>query len=228
MALEVLGPGVRLERADRWTALVFDRPRPVLSSAPVGGGDTLAQRVVNLCVGGAGAQAACDDPTATFAALAADQGWRGPLVGLMTGVAAHRAAVAGRADGADGWAVLASAGVSNGHRAGHPAPPFDDPGTINVIAVTDQGLTGAARAEALGLVAEAKAALLGDLGIRVPGGERVASGTGTDAVAIVAGGGDPVAYTGHHTASGQNLAGTVRAAIGASLAEGEGGVARPC
>lgn len=212
-----LGAGITHERGDRWNALIFPHPRPVLATAPVGGGDCEAARVVNLCVAGNDSQAACDDPVGTFAALADEQGWRGPLVGLMTGVAADNAAVAGGLSHPWDWAVLATAGLTNAHRAGHPAPEPGGAGTINVIAVTDQGLTGAGRAEALALVAEAKAALLADLGLRVPGDDRIASGTGTDAVAIVAGQGDDVPYTGYHTASGQRLATAVHQALAASL-----------
>ena len=214
-----LGAGIRHECGERWNALAFRQPRPVLASAPVGGGVGKAARVVNLCVGGDGSQAACDDPDGTFAALAAERGWQGPLVGLMTGVAADQAVAAGSLQGPAGWAVLATAGLANAHRAGYPAPEPSAAGTINIIAVTDLGLTGAARAEALGLVAETKAALLADLGMRVPGQAYLASGTGTDAVAIVAGPGESVPYTGYHTDSGQNLAASVRQAVAASLGQ---------
>jgi len=212
-----LGPGIAHECGERWNALVLDRPRPVLSSAPVGGGDLLARRVVNLCVAGPGCQAACADPAATFAGLAAEQGWDGPLVGLMTGVPAAHLGTAARGD----WAVLATAGTGNAHRAGEPAPPPEGAGTINIVAVTGQGLSAAARAEALALTAEAKAALLADRGVRAASGG-LASGTGTDAVAVVAGPGGDTPFTGYHTASGQALAAAVREAVAASLAQGGG------
>lgn len=209
-------PGLILEAHPRWNAVVFPRPRPVLSSAPVNGGETLARRVVNLCVGGPGSQAACQDPAGTFADLAAEQGWTGPVVGLMTGVVAPRAATTQQQAG-EGWFVLASAGTNNAHRAGDPAPDPAGPGTINVVAVTGLGLSAAARAEALALVAEAKAGLLADLGIRVPGTGRLATGTGTDATAIVGGEGATRPYTGYHTRSGQMLVAAVREAVAASL-----------
>lgn len=215
-------PGLSLEAHPRWNAVVFPRPRPVLSSAPVNGGDTEARRVVNLCVGGPGSQAACQDPAGTFADLAAEQGWAEPVVGLMTGVAASRAATAQRAGQGAGWFVLATAGTSNAHRAGDPAPEAGAAGTINIIAVSGQGLTPGARAEALALVAEAKAGLLADLGVRVPGTDRLATGTGTDAAAIIAGEGEATPYTGYHTRSGQLLVAAVREAVAAAL-EATGG-----
>lgn len=208
-----VAPGVRLERHARWTALAFAHERPVLSSAPVGGGDVRARRVVNLCVDGPDARTLCDAPRRTFERLAREHGWAGPLVGMMTGVSQRHLGVVGDAHADAGWTVLATAGIRNAHRAGGPPAPADGAGTINIVAVTAQGLTAGARAEALALAAEAKAAVLADLGVRATGGDAAATGTGTDAIAIVGADGDDVAYTGYHTASGQALAAAVQAAI---------------
>lgn len=214
-------PGVQLERGDPWNALAFDEQRPVLSSAPVGGGDRYARRIVNLCVNGPDARAQCDDPEATFARLAATHEWQAPIVGLMTGVSAGRLGVAPAAERSSPWAVVATAGVSNAHRAGEPVDDRLDgvrePGTINIIAVTSQALTAAARAEAVALVAEAKATLLADLGITTQTSGHIASGTGTDAIAIACTDGDDTPYTGYHTRSGRQLVAAVRDAIERSL-----------
>ncbi len=220
-------PGVWLERAPRWNALVFGTERPTLSSAPVGGGEVHARRVVNLSVSGDEAHAQCDDPATAFEQLAAGQDWRGKAVGLMTGVAADHLGVAQAGPPNAAWAVLATVGVRNTHRAGAPASgpcaqrDVHGPGTINVIAATPQGLTPAARAEAIALVAETKAGLLADLGIRVEGAGQIATGTGTDAVAITSADGADTPYTGYYTASGQALIAAVREAMRASLAGGE-------
>lgn len=204
--------GVRFARDGAWNALLFAAPRPVLSSAPVNGGDVMADRVVNLCVDGPDAMAACDDPAGTFDAIARGQGWRGATVGLMTGVGTGNVGVAGEAHDGVEWLVLATVGFSNAHRAGGPAVAASGLGTINVVAVTSQALTAAARAEALGLVAETKAAVLSDHGIVAAGGG-TATGTGTDAVAVVgAPGFEDTPYTGYHTVSGRCL---VAAVIGA-------------
>jgi len=212
-----LGPGIDLERHERWNAIVFARPRAVLSSAPVGGGDTRAQRIVNLCVNGPDACRECDDPAGTFRRLAAKHGWTGPLVGLMTGVSAARLGIARTGAAGHEWSVLATAGTSNAHRAGQPPPAPSGPGTINIIAATGQGLTAAARAEAVALIAEAKTALLADLGVAAQGARHIATGTGTDAVAVAAGTGEDVPYTGYHTASGIALVEAVHMAVRRSL-----------
>lgn len=215
--------GVRFARDEAWNALLFDAPRPVLSSAPVYGGDVIADRVVNLCVDGPDVVAACDDPAGAFASIARGQGWRGVTVGLMTGVAAGNAGVAREAHDGVEWLVLATVGFSNAHRAGGPAVAHSGVGTINIVAVTSLALSAAARAEALGLVAETKAAVLSDHGI-VGAGGGVATGTGTDAVAIVGGPGEAdTAYTGYHTVSGRCLAAAVIGAMEWSMDAGRGG-----
>ena len=217
--------GLRLARDARWNGLLFDARRPVLSSAPFGGGDVVADRVVNLCVHGPDAAAECEDPAGTFRALAATHGWSGPTVGLMTGVRADQAGIADECLEGAAWLVLATVGFSNAHRAGGPAVALAGPGTINIVAATNQGLTAAARAEALLLIAESKAAALADHGIVAAGSRAIATGTGTDAAAVVAGSGEDTLYTGYHTASGQCLARAVVGAMERSMALGRSCVA---
>lgn len=204
------GKDFSLVQHARWNALHFAEPHPVLSSAPVGGGETRARTVVNLCVAGPDAPGACNDPAGTFAAIRAEYDWPAPLVGLMTAVPACRLGIARQAGGGADWTVLATVGVNSAHRAGEPGPgnagdPVT-PGTINLIAVTSQGLTTAARAEAIALASEAKVVALQDMGIPSTLSGRGASGTGTDAIAIVSGEGQDVIHTGHYTDSGRMLA----------------------
>jgi adenosylcobinamide amidohydrolase len=92
-----------------------------------------------------------------------------------------------------------------------------------VVAATSQALTAAARAEALALVAETKAAVLADQTIPAAGGG-TATGTGTDAVAIVGAPGESdTPYTGYHTVSGRCLAAAVIGAMGFSMDLGRRG-----
>jgi adenosylcobinamide amidohydrolase len=91
------------------------------------------------------------------------------------------------------------------------------------VAATSQALTAAARAEALALVAETKAAVLGGHGI-VGAGGGTATGTGTDAVAIVGAPGESdTPYTGYHTLSGRCLAAAVIGAMERSMEAGRAG-----
>jgi len=212
--------GVRLLRHPDWNALEFTAPRPVLSSAVVGGGEALAERIVNLCVDGPHTRAHCDDPRACFERLAAAEGWHGPTVGLMTGVRAARLGSALHRIGEVTWLVLATVGIRNAHRAGRAPVPEDGPGTINMIAFTPQGLTACARAEALMLATEARCAALAEHGVESVNGQGPATGTGTDAIAVACGPDGDTPWTGYHTHSGHCLAVAVQRAMGLSLAGG--------
>jgi len=65
---------------------------------------------------------------------------------------------------------------------------------------------------------EAKAALLQDLGIRSPVSGAIATGTGTDALAVFAGAGPPtIHYAGKHTLFGEAVARLVLAALADSI-----------
>jgi adenosylcobinamide amidohydrolase len=211
-------PGVFILRNASWNAVEFDHPRCVLSSAPVNGGDIEAMRIVNLCVHGERVVEHCDDPDGSFRTLAAAHEWAGTTVGMMTGVQAARLGVAcdGQADVA--WLALATVGCSNAHRAGEAPIPPAGPGTINIIAVTSAALTTAARAEAVMLITETKCAFLADAAINSANDRGLATGTGTDAVAVAGGAGDTLKYTGYHTPSGLALAHATRNALAASLA----------
>lgn len=208
---------VRLLRHPDRDALEFTAPMPVLSSAPVCGGDVNADRIVNLCVDGPDVRAHCDDPQACFDRLAAAHEWQGRTVGLMTGVPPRRLGTALHCIGDVTWLVLATVGISNAHRAGRAPVAPAGAGTINLIAFTPQRLTGSARAEALMLATEARCAALADHGIESVNGQGPATGTGTDAVAIACAPGDDTPWTGYHTESGHCLALAVQAAIGLSL-----------
>lgn len=218
--------GVTLVRDRQWTALAFARPRPVLSSAVIGGGDGLAERIVNLCVDGPDARAHCHDPRACFERLVAAHGWRGPLVGMMTGVRMERVGAAVHRSGEATWLVLATAGTRHAHRAGRAPVAAPAPGTINLVAYTPQPLSAAARAEALMLATEARCAVLADRGVASANGQGIATGTGTDAAAIACEPGGFAHWTGYHTDSGQCLARAVQAAVGLSL-DGGGSLLQP-
>lgn len=211
--------GVRLLRHPDWNTLEFAAPWPVLSSAPVGGGDVTADRIVNLCVDGPDVRAHCDDPWACFDHLAAAHGWRGRTVGLMTGVRAQRLGTALHRIGNTAWLALATVGTSNAHRAGRQPVPSAGAGagTINLIAFTPQRLAAAARTEALMLATEARCAALADHGIESVNNQGPATGTGTDAIAIACAPGGETPWTGYHTDSGYCLARAVQHAIALSL-----------
>ncbi len=159
-----------------------------------------------------------------FKTTAAKTRWTGVTVGMMTSAKMSSFRYIKRKEGAVEIAVLVTAGISNARRAGDPAEYrlFDNTeiigGTINIIILTNATLTPAAQVEAVMVVTEAKAAVLQDLGITSPVTGKTATGTGTDAIAIVNGFGSPeIAFCGKHTLFGEMLASATMEAISSSL-----------
>jgi adenosylcobinamide amidohydrolase len=122
-------------------------------------------------------------------------------------------------------AVLVTTGLSNPRRAGDRAEHrtiaarHDQPGTINIVALTSAALTDAAMVEALLTVTEAKAAVLQEVGVLSPVSGQLATGTGTDSVAVVSGTGpQTIAYCGKHVLFGETLAALAIEAVTDSIA----------
>jgi adenosylcobinamide amidohydrolase len=121
---------------------------------------------------------------------------------------------------------LVTAGVSNARRAGDPAEhrTFEKaeikPGTINIIILTTATFTPAALVETVMVVTEAKTAALQDLRILSPVTGKPATGTGTDAIAVVNGHAPPeIDYCGKHTLFGEMLASATMDAVFSSVSD---------
>ncbi len=120
--------------------------------------------------------------------------------------------------------VLVTSGLSNPRRAGDHAEHrmmgavSQDFGTINIIGLTSATLTQPALVEALMIATEAKAAALQSLGIKSSISSGIATGTGTDAMAMVSGQGETtVQYCGKHVLFGEILANLVIEAVTSSI-----------
>ena len=112
--------------------------------------------------------------------------------------------------------ALVTAGVEgNALRTSKDIGAWYEPGTINIIVLTNHRLTSGAATRALVTVTEAKTAALWDMDIRSVQTplENPATGTGTDSVIIVAGEGPEITGTGGHTRMGQLIAETVYDAV---------------
>ncbi|MCK9564275.1 MAG: adenosylcobinamide amidohydrolase [Bacteroidales bacterium] len=211
-------PGMHLSHCADWVTLAFETPHRVLSSAVLGGGISHSQRWLNLRVSGA---AVHESPQTTLATLCRRQGWEANTVAMMTAASMASLRVRHTTLGKETLMVLVTAGLSNARRAGDPAEyrllcsgPPPEPGTINLALVTSIPLSDAALVESALVATEAKAALLQELGIRSPVSGAIATGTGTDAIAVFAGQG-PVAvhYAGKHTLFGEAVARLVLSAL---------------
>jgi adenosylcobinamide amidohydrolase len=114
-------------------------------------------------------------------------------------------------------ACLATVGLSNAESVGarlpyHPA----DYGTINLAVAVDAQLTEAAQLEALSIAVQARTAAVMETGLRLATG--VASGTGTDCVALACDPGD-TRYAGLHTEVGEVVGAVVRSAVATAAAD---------
>jgi len=112
--------------------------------------------------------------------------------------------------------ALVTAGVkSNAVRMSADEGRFYEPGTINIIILSNMKLSPRAMTRAIISATEAKTAALQDLDIRSSYTPRIhqATGTGTDNIIVVEGDGIPVDNSGGHTKMGELIARAVYEAV---------------
>lgn len=108
---------------------------------------------------------------------------------------------------------VATVGLGNAERIGHRRVVRDTGyGTINIILQLRAGLSQTAMLEAMTLMAEARTAAIMDAGLKLPAG--VATGTGTDCIALACDTGDQL-FVGKHSELGQMIGGAVYDAVSA-------------
>lgn len=177
--------GLQLKQGERHLLLEAPTLLDGLGSAVFGGGMKPLRRMVNIYVD---RFYRCDDPERDILQLLNE--WEYPqaeTAGLLTAVQLRHAAVA--EERRDDFAVFccATAGISNGARAGVQRTTFPaswTPGTINMMLVVDGRMTPAAMVNVVITATEAKAAALSDLGVLDAENGLVATGTTTDAVVL--------------------------------------------
>ncbi|HEX2677404.1 MAG TPA: adenosylcobinamide amidohydrolase [Polyangiales bacterium] len=129
-------------------------------------------------------------------------------VGMLTSRTVASAELGSCAFGFRSARVLVTAGMSNAVRVGdEPGPLGEAFGTINIVAQLDGPLEDEALLEALSIVAEARTCAVIEAGVRSRRSAGVATGTGTDCIAVLA----PALqegrsrYAGKHTDTGHVL-----------------------
>jgi len=213
-----------------WLVADLGAPHRVLSWAVHRPGLVIADRIVWRGVREADLTESLD-PAAWVAGEMADAG-HGGAVGLITSrdvAHYHRASAMVEDVRVD---CLATVGLSNTERVGArrtaAAVSRHDPvktlchrprykvGTVNIAVRCNCALTEAAMLEAVTVAVEARTLAILDAGRPAPGG--VATGTGTDCVALAAPTSGPVlGYAGLHTAMGEAVGKAVLAATGAGV-----------
>ncbi len=112
--------------------------------------------------------------------------------------------------------ALVTAGVQgNAVRMSVDEGRFYEPGTINIIIMTNMQLSSRARTRAVISATEAKTAAMEDLDVRssVSPQQNQATGTGTDEVLVVEGSGRPIENAGGHSKMGELIARAVYAGV---------------
>ena len=181
----------------------FGSPLLALSSAPYGGGWGERHWILAAQVADGYHRT---DPAGHLAGLARDLGLDGPGIGMLTAVDV-RLVTASREDGV---AAAATVGVTHPSwaAAADAAPAAGSPGgTVNIVAVLDRRLSGAALVNAVMTVTEAKSQALWEAGF-------AGTGTPSDAVAVLCAPSGPAeAFGGPRSRYGSRLARVVHRAV---------------
>lgn len=205
----------------------------VLSSAPQGGGLTLASWVLNHQVEANPSATGIHPKSFTRPAhflrkVASRLEIPGPIVGLMTAVPMTQLVMARAASHGIWMECFATVGVTNAVRAGEWPPECSGrdrpgkPGTINLVLVTNGSLSQAAMVGVVQVATEAKTGILRDSSVPSCHSGSAATGTGTDAVVIACrlrGQGPSLIYSGTHTIIGALVGRVVADCVARGLAK---------
>lgn len=220
----VLLPGVTLRCDDSCAALLFDDRFTALSSAVLNGGYLAADGYINLRVRTDG-EPVTEDPAQTIAQSAEAICPGGAMVGMMTAASMKSLRIVTESLEGETVLVALTSGLDNARRAGDIAEYRSlnalpgECGTINIAVVATAALADEALVELVTVVTEAKAAVLQELGVCSPVSGQLATGTGTDALAVFSRpGGAAVRYAGKHTLLGERVAQLTMHALRDSLA----------
>jgi len=217
-----------LEHTQNHIHIEFSLPHSVMSSAVLNGGFVSADHLVNMKVpkeDSANKGVINELPAVTLSKYCTKAGWQGTSVGMMTAASMKSFRMAKVTEQGIELVVLVTSGLSNARRAGDHAEyraMIEDPkevGTINIIFLTSAKLTGAASVEAVLIITEAKAAALQNAKVMSPISNEIATGTGTDSVAVVGGHGpEVISYCGKHVLFGEILGRLVMESVADSIA----------
>jgi adenosylcobinamide amidohydrolase len=208
--------------------VVFNTERPVLSSAVFNGGACTASNILIMQVAENfdGTKQIVENPENTLAEYCRQLQLSGTTVGMMTSASMDSFRLASRSAQGVAISVLVTAGISNARCAGDRADwrtfqtDADPTGTINIIILTNAMMSHAAMVESVMLATEAKTVAMRKLGVKSPVSGAIATGTGTDAIAVANGfGSETIRFCGKHVLFGEMLASVVIEAITESLSD---------
>jgi adenosylcobinamide amidohydrolase len=217
-----------LKQTAKHICVGFSTEHPVLSSAVFNGGACAASNILIMKVAEnfEGTKKIAENPENTLAEYCRQLQLSGTTVGMMTSASMDSFRRVSRSSQGVEISAMVTAGISNARCAGDRAdwrkfqPNANPAGTINTIILTNATMSHAAMVESVMLATEAKTVAMRKLGVKSPVSGAIATGTGTDAIAVVNGFGlRSVRYCGKHVLFGEMLASVVIEAITESLSD---------
>lgn len=217
-----INKNTQLCQTEQHLHVAFLSPQRAMSSAILNGGLVTVDHIVNRKV--PINTSTNEAPNTSLQHYADQQGWQGNVIGMMTAASMNSCRVEQcYIDGID-LTVLVTTGIGNARRAGDKADVqellvnTERVGTINLILICSARMTDAAMLEAIMIATEAKAVAMQNAGVLSPISLKVATGTGTDAIAIVCGDGPKeISFCGKHVLFGELIGKLVISAITRSL-----------
>lgn len=223
-ALTVISPFI--VRAERDALIVsFAAPARVLSWAVLNGGFCYADHIINYRVRGSDASF-CAQPRGWLTQTVSGLGLEGKVVAMATAVEMKYLAQVALSGGGAQVTCFATVGCGNALSVGDPAAVAVEHHataalhTINMILTVQPALTDEAMVEAIEIATEGRVRALYEAGIQSSASSLIATGTGTDCIAVVSPGSGAERYCGKHTKLGELIGRAACAAVKKGLANG--------
>jgi adenosylcobinamide amidohydrolase len=220
----VVQPGFTARASDDALIVSFPAPARVLSWAVLNGGFCHADHVINHHVRG-GDRLFCAEPERWLNEAIVNLRLQGKVVAMATAVEMKNLVrTTMRSDNLN-VTCFATVGCGNALSVGDPATAIVEEQvpvalhTINIIVTVQPGLTDQALVEAIQIVTEARVRALYESAIMSSVSNLVATGTGTDCVAVFSLDGNPARYCGKHTQLGEMIGMAVYNAVKGGLAQ---------
>jgi len=212
---------MKIEHTGKCIVMFFSSPRRVLSSAPYSGGFTTTDLIVNIRT--SAKEMLLNPPEVIISNYLRKRSLSQRAVGFLTAAQLEYAQFVYLYENDIKILAITTAGTSNALNITEKTPTiytgeaFTVPGTINIIIITNVHLLNDCCVSSVITATEAKSAALFDLKIKSVSSDRQATGTGTDAVAVVSGNGKTIQYAGGHTKYGQLLGEAVYTGVKGAL-----------
>lgn len=218
-------PAPKLSECGKWLRVDFGIPHTTKSWAVLGGGTQEALAVIwrqvtdgELCLGLDPREYLIEQIDAHYGSHAASR----RVIGFLTGARLSSFTETFLAHSGTWARCIATVGLNNALRIGDPpGRAATYPGTINILLQTSVPLTDLAAIEALSIVAEARTVAVLEAGIQSTAGPGLASGTGTDCIAVACPKESDTAartYAGKHTVLGHLIGAAAYEAVATGIA----------